>query len=88
MQSRESNDTSAQVPAAVQPPVAAEESVDHLEVSHVFHCMQCDLQFQMDMAVTSHGGSEEIDEVVIVYGWIPASSWSGKQSCPRAAIEK
>ena len=65
MQSRESNETSAQMPAAVQPPVAAEESVDRQEVSHVFHCMQCDLQFQMDMAVTSHEGSQEIDEGVI-----------------------
>ena len=65
MQSRESNETSAQMPAAAQPPVAAEENVDHQEVSHVFHCMQCDLQFQMDIAVTSHGGSEEIDEGVI-----------------------
>jgi hypothetical protein len=65
MQSGESNDTSAQMPAVAQPPVAAEESVDHQEVSHVFHCMQCDLQFQMDIAVTSHRGSEEIDEGVI-----------------------
>lgn len=65
MQSRKSNDISAQVPAAVQPPVAAEESVDRQEVSHVFHCMQCDLQFQMDMAITSRKGSQEIDEGVI-----------------------
>jgi hypothetical protein len=65
MPSRESNETSAQMPAAVQPPVAAEESVDHQEVSHVFHCMQCDLQFQMDMAITSREGSQEIDEGVI-----------------------
>ena len=56
MQSRESNETSAQMPAAVQPPVAAEESVDRQEVSHVFDCMQCDLQFQMDMAITSREG--------------------------------
>jgi hypothetical protein len=65
MQSRESNETSAQMPSAVQPPVAAEGGVDHQEVSHIFHCMQCDLQFQMDMAVTSHKGSQEIDEGVI-----------------------
>ena len=65
MQSRESNETSAQMPAAVQPPVAAEESVDHQEVSHVFHCMQCDLQFQMDMAITSRKGSHAIDAGVV-----------------------
>jgi hypothetical protein len=65
MQSRESNDTSAQMPAAVQPPVAAEESVDHQEVSYVFQCMQCDLQFQMDMAITSRKGSHEIDAGVV-----------------------
>ncbi len=65
MQSRESIDTSAQMPAAVQPPVAVEESVDHQEVSYVFQCMQCDLQFQMDMAITSRKGSHEIDAGVV-----------------------
>ncbi len=65
MQSRKSNDTSAQMLVAVQPPVAAEESVDRQEVSHVFHCMQCDLQFQMDMAITSRKGSHEIDAGVV-----------------------
>lgn len=65
MQAKESNEISAQMLVAVQPPVAAEESVDHQEVSHVFHCMQCDLQFQMDMAVTSRKGSHEIDEGVV-----------------------
>ncbi len=65
MQSRKSNDTSAQMLVAVQPPVAAEESVDRQEVSHVFHCMQCDLQFQMDMAITSRKGSHEIDTGVV-----------------------
>jgi hypothetical protein len=33
MQSRKSNDTSAQMPVAVQPPVAVEESVDHYAAS-------------------------------------------------------
>ncbi len=65
MQAKESNDTLAQMPGTVQPPLAAEEGIDHQEVSHVFHCMQCDLQFQMDMAVTSHEGSQEIDKGVI-----------------------
>ena len=65
MQSRESDDTSARIPAAVQPPVAVEESVDRQEVSYVFQCMQCDLQFQIDMAITSRKGSHEIDAGVI-----------------------
>lgn len=65
MQSKESNDTSAHMLVAVQPPVAADESVGRQEVSHVFHCMQCDLQFQMDMAIISRKGSHEIDEGVI-----------------------
>ncbi len=30
------------------------------EVSHVFHCMQCDLEFQMDLEMVSHEGSPEI----------------------------
>jgi hypothetical protein len=49
----------------VQPPVASEESVSHQEVSHVFHCMQCDFQFQMDIAVTCRKGSNEIDAGVV-----------------------
>jgi hypothetical protein len=67
MQPSESDDTSAaQTPVAEQqPPVAAEESVDRQEVSHVFHCMQCDLQFQMDMAITSRKGSHAIDAGVV-----------------------
>ncbi len=35
------------------------------EVSHVFHCMQCDLQFQMDLEVSTHEGSQEIDPRVV-----------------------
>jgi hypothetical protein len=67
MQSRESNDTSAAQTSVAeqQPPVAAKESVDRQEVSHVFHCMQCDLQFQMDMAITSRKGSHAIDAGVV-----------------------
>jgi hypothetical protein len=65
MQSRERNDTSTQMPAVVEPSVATEESVDHQEVSHVFNCMRCDLQFQMDMAITSRKGSHVIDSGII-----------------------
>jgi hypothetical protein len=41
------------------------EGVEHQEVSHVFHCMQCDLQFQMDLEVASHEGSQKIDTEAI-----------------------
>lgn len=60
-----SDTTSAQTPSAAYPSLAADEEVNLQEVSHVFHCMQCDLQFQMDMAVTSRNGSHEIDAGVV-----------------------
>lgn len=41
------------------------EGAEHQEASHVFHCMQCDLQFQMDLEVASHEGSREIEAGVI-----------------------
>lgn len=44
---------------------AAEDGVAHQEVSHVFHCMQCDLHFQMDLEVARNVGSQEIDAGVI-----------------------
>jgi hypothetical protein len=65
MQSRERNDTYAHMPTTVQPPLAAEESVEHREVSQVFYCVQCDFQFQMDLAVTGRKGSHEIDEGIV-----------------------
>ena len=54
-----------QASVAALPPGTAVEDVQHQEVSHVFHCMQCDLQFQVDMEVTSHRESHEIDEGVV-----------------------
>lgn len=36
------------------------------EASHVFKCMECDLQFQMDTAFTKHENVEGIDEIVRV----------------------
>ena len=39
---------------------ASEEDISHREVSHVFYCMQCDLQFQVDLAVIGQKGSQEI----------------------------
>lgn len=64
-QSKEGEAPSGETSPAVSLSSAAEEGVAHQEVSHVFHCMQCDLQFQMDLEVTSHEGSQEIDEGVI-----------------------
>ncbi len=29
------------------------------KISHVFHCMQCDLQFQADTVTVSHEGSQQ-----------------------------
>ncbi len=59
------DDTYAQTPAAAYPSLAADEDVILKEVSHVFHCMQCDLQFQMDIAVTSSNGSHKIDAGIV-----------------------
>ena len=59
------DDTFALTPTAADPSTAANEVVNHQEVSHVFHCMHCDLQFQMDMAITSRNGSHEIDGGVV-----------------------
>ena len=65
MQVREGEAPSGETSPAVSLSRAAEEGVEHQEVSHVFHCMQCDLQFQMDLEVTSRKGSLEIDEGVM-----------------------
>ncbi|HEX9132777.1 MAG TPA: hypothetical protein VF844_10835 [Ktedonobacteraceae bacterium] len=59
------DDTYAQMPAAAYQSLTADEEVSHQEVSHVFYCMQCDLQFQMDMAVTGGNGSLEIDAGIV-----------------------
>ncbi len=64
-QSKEGDAPSGETSPAVSLSSAAEEGVAHQEVSHVFHCMQCDLQFQMDLEVTRNVGSQEIDEGVI-----------------------
>jgi len=65
MKSRERYGNSAHTPITVLPSTTVDDGTSYQEVSHVFHCMQCDLQFQMDMAVTSHGGSHEIDTGII-----------------------
>jgi hypothetical protein len=60
-----SDTTSAQTTATAYPSLAADEDVSLQEVSHVFSCMQCDLQFQIDMTVASRNGSYERDAEVV-----------------------
>ncbi len=62
---KSNDDTSTQTHTAAYPSLAAGEEASLQEVSHVFHCMQCDLQFQVDMAVTSSNGSHTIDAGVV-----------------------
>lgn len=65
MQTRDRAENTGKTLVAIHPFLAGDESVGYQEVSHVFHCMQCDLQFQLDIAVTSRNGSHEIDEGVV-----------------------
>lgn len=65
MQSSERDGILARVPSIAQLPEVSQENVSYQEVSHVFHCMQCDLQFQADIAVISHKDSQKIDAGVI-----------------------
>jgi len=60
-----SDTTSIQAPTAADLFLSADEEVSLQEVSHVFYCMQCDLQFQMDMAITSRNGSRERDALAV-----------------------
>lgn len=48
------------------PDTLACEGECYEEASHVFKCMQCDLQFQMDTAVMKHESGDGIDEIVRV----------------------
>jgi hypothetical protein len=59
------DDTYTQTPASVYPSLVDDEDVSLQEVSHVFHCMQCDFEFQMDMAITSSNGSPEKDAWIV-----------------------
>lgn len=51
-----------------QPTIIPDDHRHYQETSHVFHCMECDLQLQMDIAVHSHEASTEIDETEIDEG--------------------
>ena len=60
-----SDTTSIQAATAGDSFLSSDEEVSLQEVSHVFYCMQCDLQFQMDMAITSRNGSRERDALAV-----------------------
>ena len=60
-----SNDISAITSTTSYPSLTADQEVSLQEVSHVFYCMQCELQFQLDMAVTSRNGPHERDARVV-----------------------
>lgn len=65
MKARDGAGNSAHAQVVAHPSRRSDESVNHQEVSHVFHCMQCDLQFQIDIAVTSRKGSHGVEEGVV-----------------------
>jgi hypothetical protein len=50
--------------AAASLPALDCEGECYEEASHVFKCMQCDVEFQMDTAFTKHEGEDSIDEIV------------------------
>jgi hypothetical protein len=50
---------------AASPALMGDDHRHYQEISHVFHCMECDLQLQMDIAVHSHEASTERDEAEI-----------------------
>ena len=52
-------------PVTVLPSLAAEDGMSYQETSHVFKCMQCDLQVQTDFAVVRRNGSQEIEKDMI-----------------------
>jgi hypothetical protein len=65
MKSREVHTDVGNTPITVLPSKAADDGVSYQETSHVFKCMQCDLQFQTDIAVVRRNGSHEIEEDMI-----------------------
>lgn len=55
----------AEQPHTDQPTTIPNDHRRYQEISHVFHCMQCDLQLQMDIAVLSQEASTEIDGGIV-----------------------
>jgi hypothetical protein len=52
-------------PITVFPNLAADNVLSYHETSHVFKCMQCDLQLQTDIAVVRRDGILESEEKMI-----------------------
>ncbi len=65
MKSRDAHTLVGNTPITVLPPLAAEDGMSYQETSHVFKCMQCDLQVQTDIAVVHRNGSHEIEKEMI-----------------------
>jgi IS30 family transposase len=65
MKSRDVHTHVGNTPITVLPSMAADDGVSYQETSHVFKCMQCDLQFQTDIAVVRRNGSHETEEDMI-----------------------
>jgi hypothetical protein len=65
MKSRDVHTHVGNMPIAVLPSMAADDGVSYQETSHVFKCIQCDLQFQTDIAVVRRNGSHEIEKGMI-----------------------
>jgi hypothetical protein len=65
MKSRDVHTHVGNTPITVLPSMAADDGVSYQETSHVFKCMQCDLQFQTDITVVRRNGSHEIEEDMI-----------------------
>ncbi len=62
MKSRDAHTHVGNTPIPVLPSMAADDGMSYQEISHVFKCMQCDLQFQTDIAVVRRNGSHESEE--------------------------
>ena len=65
MKSRDVHTHVGNTPITVLPSMTADDGVSYQETSHVFKCMQCDLQFQTDITVVRRNGSHEIEEDMI-----------------------
>ncbi len=62
MKSRDIYTDVGNTPIRLLPSMAADDGMSYQETSHVFKCMQCDLQLQTDIAVVHRNGSHEIEE--------------------------
>ncbi len=65
MKSRDAHTHVGNTPITVLPSLTAEDRMSYQETSHVFKCMQCDLQVQTDIAVFRRNGSHGIEKDMI-----------------------